>query len=299
MRTRRSIGRAGLVSVLLVATAVGCGGGGGGGGDEPIPVVDIVSVRDDSPVIIPIGDEVPALVRFSLAYLNGDHHVSALSVGAAQSVPGGSDLDTFVLRLDDGDTGLNNPRDPVDMSATYIDVQAFGPARVTSGFDLSGVAQLPLDPPIEPDQLFVLSGFSFRTDGPNHHLRILRITPFPDLGYVEVEYRDDSPDDDLYAASVAYVVLPATPAPPGFIRYDFDGPHEESFPFLGGGSRDRLPGTAVLHGFRLEFRDGDRHLNDVAIDLDSASRIFARLADGDTGSDDFVDARVSYVLVSR
>ena len=286
---------------LLFAGLAGCGGGEGGGG-TPIPVFGIATIGRASPVINDLGERFPALVGFRLAYTNGDHHAFALAVGATGTGAPGSDP-TFILRLEDGDTGLNNPRDPVEMSASFIDLRDLGPSDVevgvTSGFDLNGVAQLPLDPPVDPGGFFVLSGFEFRTDGSNHHLRVLRITPRPDLGYVEVEYRDDSPDDDLYFASVVYAVLRPRPASEGSEGLELAGPFEARFPFLGGGRADRMPGTAVLHGFSLEYREGDRHLNDIAVELDQPASILAGLADGDTGSDDFVDARVSYVLVSR
>jgi hypothetical protein len=265
-------------------------------------VFGIVTIGRASPVINDLDGRIPALVGFHLAYTNGDHHASALAVGSTGAGAPGTDP-TFILRLDDGDTGLNNPRDPVEMSASFIDLGDLGASYIqvgaTSGSDLSGVAQLPLDPPVEPGDFFVLSGFAFQTDGSNHHLRVLRITPRTDLGYVEVEYRDDSPDDDLYFASVTYAVVRPLPASEGAAELTLAGPFEERFPFLGGGRASRMAGTAVLHGFSLEYREGDRHLNDVAVELEQPASIFARLADGDTGADDFVDARVSYVLVSR
>ena len=283
---------------LLIAGTAGCGGGGGSSGDV-IPVYDIVTVGRPSPVLSDLGGHVPGLVAFSLAYTNGDHHASTLAVGAILEGAPGAGSNSFVLKLDDGDTGLNNPRDPVQMSATYIDLFGISLEYVIQGFDLNGPAQLPLADEIPDGGILVLTGFAFVTDGSNHHIRVLRITPFPDLGYIEVEYGDDSPDDDLYYASVSYVVVPSGPAPEGSERYEFDGPYEEPMSFLGGGSTDRRPGTAVLHGFRLRFRDGDRHLNDVKVDLGAdPSRIFARLADGDVQAEDFVDGRVSYVLVS-
>ncbi|MDJ0522312.1 MAG: hypothetical protein QNJ90_09595 [Planctomycetota bacterium] len=297
MRTARN-----LTSILVLLALAACGGGGGDEAPtEDLLFLEVIDWESDSVASYgqTLAGHVPGLVTFNLEFLNGDHHVAAIVAGDV-FVPGTPDPNTFSLQLRDGDYGPlgTEPDDPVRMYARYYDLQAVGPRHVVTGFDLQGVARLPLSPDLAPGERFVLSGFGFRTDGENHHLRILRVEPFPELGYVEVEYRDDSPGDDLYEATVAYVIVPASRGPGSALRPRFSGPFEENFSFSDRTTTvARVPGLPVIRGFSLAYRDGDRHVERVEIDMGWPT-IFASLRDGNpTPKDDTVDARVSYHIM--
>jgi len=280
---------------LLLGLLAGCGGGTT---DHPA-IVTILHVESDarSPWALDLAGRVPGLVQLSLEFLNGDHHVSNVAAGGVPWFSTGPDLDAFLLKLSDDDSALNDPPDRVAMSAAFMNLGGISDRHVAHGEDLQGVARLALEERLAPGEIFVLSGFEFQTDGSNHHIRVLRITPFADLGEVEVEYRDDSPDDDHYEATILYAVVPTAPASETGSRPSFSGPFEESFWFRGAGAADRRSGIALLYGFSFSFRVGDRHLEALAIDLDDRARIHVTFADQDVGVDDLVDARVSYVLV--
>ena len=279
-----------LVFVAL-GLVVGCGGGAGGAATEPVVIYSLESgaIGTWSTIIAP---HVPGLVKFDLAFTNGDHNLGTVSAGGVSSGGAGPDLDSFLLWFSDDD----GP-DPVAMSAKYVDMLGGSARLVTSGQDLQGTEELPI-PRLGPTEIFVLSGFTFTTDGSNHHIRTLRITPFPDLGYVEVEYRDDSPGDDLYAATVLYAVVPlAGSGAEGTPVYT--GHFDAALSFAGSGTATRDISAAVLHGFSLYFLDGDRPLERVSVDLDSTNLIRATFRDGSVSpTDDLVLANVSYVLVN-
>ena len=55
-----------------------------------------------------------------------------------------------------------------------------------------------------------------------------------------------------------------------------------------------------MQGFSLRFRDGDRHVEGVEVDLGWPDAIFTSLRDGDVDPvNDIVDARVTYHLMQR
>ena len=293
-----------LVLVPAVAAATGCGGGsggGGGGGGGPVPILYDV-FHDELAAYGEVTDgHVPGLVTFDLEYLNGDHHAWSLSAGGVLA-PTAPDPDTFRLELHDGDNGPfgDEADDPVSMLARYYDLSSISARHVVTGFDLQGVARLPLEPALDEGELFVLSGFSVRTDGSNHHLQILRVEAFPLLGYVEVEYADESPGDDLYSATVAYAIVPEAHRTGSDLRPVFDGPFESTFDFAGRTTTaPRRGGYPVLQGFSLRYRKGDRHLERVAVDLGWPDVIHGTLQDGDPSvDDDVVDATVQYLLMT-
>jgi len=292
----------GLGLALVLAAASGCGGAGTGGGSESAAPILYDEGTEDFPSYLVLMDrQVPGLVTFDLGFLNGDHHAWSLAAGGV-AVPSTPDPYSFLLELHDGDDGPfgTEPPDPVSLLARFWDLQAVSLRHATVGQDLQGVARLSLDPPIGPGELFVLSGFGVHTDGSNHHLRVLRVEPFPALGYVEVEYADDSPGDDLYSASVAYAIIPADHGPGSTLRPAFDGPYTETFRFAGRTTTaPRRSGYPVLQGFSLRFRNGDRHLERVELDLGWPDVIFATLRDGDVDpKDDEVDATVHYLLMT-
>jgi len=281
---------ASTVLVLVVLGLLPCCGGGGTAGTAPVVFFSLESgaIGAWSSIVAP---HVPGLVKFDLAFTNGDHHVSTISAGGVSSGGTGPDLGSFLLMFQDG----GGPDDPVAMSAKYVDLSGGSARQVTFGQDLTGTAQLPL-PSIGPTEIFVLSGFSIETDGSDHQIRTLRITPFPDLGYVEVEYRDDSPGDDLYAATVVFAVVPIGGVPGSYV---YTGPFDAALSFAGSGTTTREIGAAVIHGFSLIFLSGNRNLERVSIDLDSTNLIRATFRDGSVhATDDLVLANVSYVLVN-
>lgn len=281
----------------VLATAL-CGGCGGGGGDTPEIALHTLTSGDAALWGAAMDGRVPGLARFSLEYLNGDHHVSTIMVGGLSSGASGPDFDSFLLGFNDDDYGPfgTEAADPVAMSVEFYDLQGIAPRMVTSGHDLDGVARLEIDE-LLPGETLVLGGFTFQTDGPNHQIRVLRITPFPEAGYIEVEYRDDSPSDDLYFASVVYSVIPAERYVGSGMSPSFDGPHAASFPFLDTDSRSRGLGVALIHSFDLQFRTGDRNLERVAVDLTGGGTT-ATFRDGDpSATDDLVDFDVEYVRV--
>ncbi len=287
---------------LLAATLAACGGGDAPGGTGETAAFTTLFDFSSEPVNggTSLSGQVPGLVSFDLQFLNGDHHVASVHAGSVLSHVA-PDPDAFRLELHDGDNAGGT--DPVRLSARYVDPQALSARRVLVGQDLQGTARLPLDPPVGPDQEFVLSGFGFITDGSNHHLRVLRVEPFPAMGYVEVEYRDDSPNDDLYTAVACYAVVPvgatdATPAPA------FAGPYVSNFSFSDMRSMDRNYGHAVLRGFSLQFAEGDRHVERVSIEAQPIGVVGSlglrvRLRDGDPDpSEDGVLARISYLIMN-
>ena len=296
---RRAGGRipAALLTLTLLLIA-GCGGGSGTGPAEEVAPVEFRTFESGNgllgnpPRSLALSGDVPGLVKFDLAYDVRSHHV-------AKIVAGGQSLGRFHLDMTD-ETPI---QDSTTTCAKYMDLRGISRRHLVEGHGLRGIARIPLDAPLGPDELFVLSGFGFWSQSEptqtDHKIQKLRVTPFPRSGYVEVEYRDRSPQDDTYSAGIAYAIIPADRGVESSLRPHFDGTYSSQFRFRGTGQTTRIPGAALLHGFSLEFLNDDHNLRQVAIDLHSTNLIRVAFHDGDLDHHDAeVSASVSYVLVN-
>ncbi|MCP3983048.1 MAG: hypothetical protein GY723_01590 [bacterium] len=298
-----------LLTALMLAPA--CGGGSTSGSSREEEVEEVIPVEEVAPTVrefvggpgalwgTDLDGFVPALLGFNLAYSpTAEHNASNIMVGGVSSSGGGiPNLDSFLMGLNDDDGGS----DSVHMSARTYDVRRVGPRLHTSDTGLSGTARLPIT--IAPGEMFLLSGFAFQTEGSNHHIRVLRIEPFPDRGYVEVEYRDDSPGDDTYAATILYVVVPTSRGPSSTLLPHFGAQTGILISFSGTTDRPRPPtGMSAITGFHLEFRGGDRKLSALSVATENATgtpRYIATFKDQDVDiQSDVVDATIWYLPVN-
>ncbi len=236
-------------------------------------------------------EEMPALQAFLYRFPDGDKHIASFTLEMRRindDVPPRIDPDgrhgEYIFGLRDKDAG-----ERIFGRLSWVDV--FDVASVTStswGRGLVGRQALSIDPPIDPDHVFVLAGFSFSERESDHHIRSIGIFP-PESGgaQLEIEFQDNSPQDDNYSAAVMFHRIPRNrvrvPSPVVFTNV------------AGESSQPREPGVALLTGFSFRFLDDDHHLKEFGVDLsDNNVRVTFR----DNDPDRRFRAEVHYVILT-
>ena len=145
-----------------------------------------------SPTGTLLGDATPGLSGFSLEFLNGDHKIGWIGVGArSYDGSGGVSADDFLLMFSDRHYGLTESEDgdPIEMWARYSDVEPLGRPgddpppgyrpegprqRLIVGGRGRGTTRVEM-PALPRDMLFVLCGFGFKISGSNHNILALEV----------------------------------------------------------------------------------------------------------------------------
>lgn len=204
----------------------------------------------------------PLLDSFYLRYSDGDHHVQSLGVEPQLN---GQIL--IVLGDDNND----------DEYYYSIEHKRRSDAGITTGSFVdfcNGSCLYPLAPPHAGD-VFALRGFRFYYRGGDHHVDQIGILREADG--VRTYFNDDN-DDDPYVVYVDYAWLPAAMVTQTATLTGSSG---------GGGDQQAFASaaSAVITGFRLDYADGDHHLQEIGV-LTRTSDVQVYYGD-DNGDDDF------------
>jgi hypothetical protein len=226
-----------------------------------------------------LGGDVPALTAFDVRYTNGDHHLTGIGVHPA---PPWDDEQDLNVDLWDGSVA----DEPFAGTIRWADVRAFDGVHQAEATNCAGTCRVPM-PSLPQGQIFVLLGFIVQFRDGDHHIQEISVDPHPYSGYIEVKFTDSS-GTRPYMAFIQYASLPY------YMELDNERLSSTS-PAYGTAITRRLPGLAVLRGFRLRFTNGDHHLYRMAVDLWSASSLTLRFRDSNT-DDPFVWS-VDYVIL--
>jgi hypothetical protein len=197
--TRRPVWAA--AAIVLAVTLIGTAGSAHAA-TERRETVSGIATGSETRAMLHLPFEVQLMRGFDFRYVNGDHHIDAITV----------------FPPDDTSLGISfrdkNGDDPMAYEASMTKVTLVGvlsppPLREHCS---GGTCTFPLQAPPNQDYIFVLRGFSltFRpgctfTVECDHHLSIVGIEPGD--GNIAVTYQDKNGDDD-YGVAIAYSYVP-------------------------------------------------------------------------------------------
>ena len=236
-----------------------------------------------------LGGFVPLLQSFDLRFVRGARPLRPIAVGALRDGPGSEPL--FHLELQDGDGG-----DRMVGSARYFrwseggrvffglpEDSPYGLQKFVARPGCRSSCDLEI-PDYGADTVLVITGFRFRFPDGENNLRSIglelrgRDAPSPRT-VVQATYRDDD-GAERFDVELSYILFPSSWSDNGVLAgTDFlapvPGPRVE-VP-LNLAWRGRI---SLLGGFRLQYGDGDEHVNALGVDGTDA-RVVLKLHDDD------------------
>lgn len=249
--------------------------------------------------------QVPGLVGFDHQFDDSDHHLAQFAAGGMTSGASGFDEQSYLLMFGDQDFGPLGTEggDPRSIWADYRDLSTldagFAANRVLTASGRrrgSGELTLPI-PPVGADETVFLRGFNlFNSFGEsNHHIRAIGVRFDAAANAWRVTFRDDSPSDDSFNASVFYFKVKriAPEVPSDSLR--FSEIRSLSGEFRGSVSlrKNAVQGYTFLAGFHFEFLDSDHHIRKIAVDLQDIRQVAMTFKDNGTprvlGTVDYVE----------
>lgn len=231
----------------------------------------------------------PGLSGFHLEFMNSDHHIHDIRVGERTAD------NSFRVGFGDGDGA-----DPQRLWAMYKNLQVSGIHHVNGESLAPNNHQVSMPmPPVPPDHLVVLSGFSLRMpERKNNHVKWFSIAP--DIrgreASMQVIFMDNDRRGDSFRCDVWFAYVPHARIAATTDRHRFFGYHSDGFDFTAETTREKeRPGDALLSGFSFEFFNGDHHLRKISID--PSNRNSFALAFTDDERVNKVRARLDYVIM--
>jgi hypothetical protein len=164
--------------------------------------------------------------------------------------------------------------------ARYAEV-AQGSAQRAAGFCARGQCTQLIRVPA--DKAFVLSGFYFRFQNGDHHLKKVEIMEA--RGSLQVTFADKKPDDP-YNWVVYYTLVDHASLRTSVVTGTARGSTTKTLPPLANTAEE-----LVLTGFSLEFKEGDHEIRELGIVLEAAR---ALIKYNDKNADDAFDYVVRY-----
>ena len=248
------------------------------------PERPIVEQSNDSVRLVGLALREPALQNFVLrrAERAEDGHIGRIAISRRERLTSGNL--SFLLAFADSDEDEDGRGE-----FQFVDLESLGSllsTDTTSTESIQDTGQLRFTtPPL--DQTPVLAGFSFgRQGGGDHHLRELAVLPAAS-GY-SVTFRDDSPRDDRFLASVNSVMVP---------NENIVSKHTKQFDdAIGSIDVRREPGQAVLCGFSFRYLDSDHHIRHLEVKL-SGDRIRMVMRDNDRNRR--FQATIEYTIIQQ
>ncbi len=207
---------------------------------------------------------VSLLRSFYFRFLNGDHHLGAITVGPERPDFGQT---TLIFKDDNGD-------DPYTYHTQHAPVNPSGMVIGNFGQEICrGICTFPINRPAG-DYIFVLRGFAFSWIGNDHHLQHIGI--YEQSGNLTVAFHDQSLTDsnsDNYLVSVQYAYVPRSRlASMGTV---------EGWEVPGGVQQQPIPpGTSVIRGFDVAFTSADHHIEELGFVQEGTGSVDAYFNDG-------------------
>jgi len=231
-----------------------------------------------------IGDVGPGWIDVDVRFANGDHHIAEMAAGRIAP--------HYLVRWADGT--CDNPlascggEDDITGVVKWADL-GFNVVHETSSSTCRGTCRLTV-PRFDTGIQFAVLGLWFRWNRDvDHHLREVAVVPDPANGAVYVTFADDA-GTEPYSAALTYAMLPV-----GAVRSMVS--RTSTTPATDSVLVPRLPGLAILRGFRFRFTNSDHHLQRFAVDLSPTTDI--RLRWRDINGDDPFDWWVSYLILNE
>jgi hypothetical protein len=228
----------------------------------------------------------PVLSGFSFAHSEADHRVETLGVlHTVPDAPKGRSTLTMSL-IDDSGTGSEPP---YFWTADLVDVAAEGAQGTIQRKEGSCTGSCERALSIRPNEVFLLSGFSFKFRGDDHDIKTIAIAERG--GTLSVEFKDKN-GDDPFDWSVQYVLVNKARAASVAGRggtVNSGGVAQSTI--------DAVPhAKPVLSGFRVEYLEGDHQVREFGVGV-TDGRLAVKLAD--KNGDDRFKWSVNWVSLLR
>lgn len=229
-------------------------------------------LRFDKPASQPL-----VLQSFAFSFGNGDHKIStvhAMPFGPEQAEVELSDVDS---------------NDPYSVWIKWLAIPGL---RIRTPIRRGCVAtcSVAIERP-NPGEVFALSGFSFfHNPRRDSNMRQIAIRPKPDLGVVDVVFRDNG-GATRFDVQLHHTYLPASVAGKPESRSGRTRRESPNQVIL---QKSATPG--VLQGFDIGFVNGDHYIRDLSI-VGLAGGTTLSVVFNDKNYDDPIDATVDYVLL--
>lgn len=213
----------------------------------------------------------PLLQSFYFRFLNDDHHYGGMEVQPNMPAPNKASLG-FSDKNGDDRYFYNITFAPYFGAITRNSTTEFG-RRERLTFPVTVPANA-------PDSVFVIRGFYLQYRGGDHHIDEIGIQERS--GRVTVSLNDDN-DDDPFRIDLSYAYIP---------RSRFSEIGERSGTAKAGQAATIRSGTAVIRGFRYDFKSGDRHVKEIGVVLTGNGRL--EVYYGDNSQNDQFTWNVAY-----